>query len=271
MAATASFLTTSVTKLELLCNGNSLGTATGFFYKHQSNWYLVTNWHVLSGRYPKNGQPRHESGAVPDECRFFYCHLKSEQLAWAEATYKLEHPDQGNTLWLQHPSEGQQVDIAVLPIEASHIGLAKDFFDPSGCDPDMLVDLGGEVFLPGYPLGLSASGLMPIWKRASLASSLEFGEGINKFFYVDTATREGMSGAPCIAISNWKHYALDRATNKVRVVERPLSWRLLGVYSGRLNPSDNFEAQIGLVWRETLIEEIIGGGVNGDFHLESHL
>jgi len=112
--------------------------------------------------------------------------------------------------------------------------LAKDLFDSNGHDPDMLIDLGDNLFLPGYPLGLSAGGLLPIWKRASLASSLEFGQGINCFFYVDTATREGMSGAPCLAISNWRHYSLDRATNNVSVVERPLSWRLLGVYSTRV-------------------------------------
>jgi hypothetical protein len=123
----------------------------------------------------------------------------------------------------------------------------------------MYIDLGGEVFLPGYPLGLTGGGGLPIWKRASLASSLEMGHGLDRFFYVDTATREGMSGAPCLAISNWRHYSLDRTTNEMRVVERPLSWRLLGVYSGRRNPSDSFEAQIGLVWREPLIFETIVG------------
>jgi hypothetical protein len=41
------------------------------------------------------------------------------------------------------------------------------------------------------------------------------------------------------------------------IVERPLSWRLLGVYSGRKNPTDGFEAQIGLVWRENLIFETL--------------
>jgi hypothetical protein len=138
-----------------------------------------------------------------------------------------------------------------------------------GHDPDMFIDLGHELFLPGYPLGLSAGGLLPIWKRASLASSLEFRHGINRFFFVDTATREGMSGAPCLATSNWKHYAMDRPTGKVRVVERPLSWRLLGVYSGRRTPSDSFEAQIGIVWRETTIFETITGQTRASVKLRT--
>lgn len=68
-----------------------------------------------------------------------------------------------------------------------------------------------------------------------------------------------MSGAPCLAISNWRHYSMDRATGKVRIVENPLSWRLLGVYSGRKNASDSFEAQIGLVWRENLMLDVVRG------------
>jgi hypothetical protein len=170
-------------------------------------------------------------------------------------------------MWFQHPDEGQAVDIGVLPIEDKHKGKAKDFQDPGGNDPNMFIDLGDVIFLPGYPLGLSANGFMAIWKRASLASSLEFGDGINRYFYVDTATREGMSGAPCLAISNWRHYSLDRATNKASVIERPISWRLLGVYSGRLNPSDSFEAQIGLVWRDNLMFEVLNGKIPAQVEL----
>jgi hypothetical protein len=141
--------------------------------------------------------------------------------------------------------------------------------EPEAHDEDMFLDLGAEVFLPGFPLGMAAdtNGLMPLWKRASLASSLEFGHSMNQFFYVDTATREGMSGAPCLAISNWRHYSMDKATNKVRVVERPLSWRLLGMYSGRRNASDSFEAQIGIVWRETLVFETLYGSSNATVQL----
>ena len=259
MAATGNFLSTSITKLEMLCDGQPLGGGTGFFYKHNAKWYVVTNWHVLSGRHPLTGQPRHSSAAVPNQCRFYFTSLTDAGVHWGAVTYWLAHPSSGVATWFQHPIEGQAVDIAALPIEEIHKGKARDLQDSGGNAPDMFIDLGAEVFLPGYPLGLSANGLMAIWKRASVASSLEFGEGINRYFYVDTATREGMSGAPCLAISNWQHYEVDRTTNKVSIVERPLSWRLLGIYSGRLNPSDSFEAQIGKVWRENLMFDVLNG------------
>ena len=34
----------------------------------------------------------------------------------------------------------------------------------------------------------------------------------------------------------------------------------LGVYSGRLSSKDEFEAQLGIVWRASVIEEIIRSG-----------
>jgi hypothetical protein len=58
MPGTANLLTLSITKIELLCKDHLLGKATGFFLKYQSNWFLVSNWHVFSGRDPKSGQPQ---------------------------------------------------------------------------------------------------------------------------------------------------------------------------------------------------------------------
>jgi hypothetical protein len=261
MAATGNFLNASITRLESLCRGKQIGTA--------SDWFIVTNWHVLAGRENTTGQPKRASGEVPDECRFYLASLRDEALVWTTVVYPLGDSLNQTAHWFQHPTEGQDIDVGTLPIKSTEIGFAKDFMDPTGHDPDMFIDLGHELFLPGYPLGLSAGGLLPIWKRASLASSLEFGHGINRFFFVDTATREGMSGAPCLATSNWKHYAIDRPTGKVRVVERPLSWRLLGVYSGRRTPSDSFEAQIGIVWRETTIFETITGQTRASVKLRT--
>jgi hypothetical protein len=269
MTTTANLLTLSITKIELLCNDNLLGKATGFFLKYQSNWFLVSNWHVFSGRDPISGQPKNKFCAVPDACRFHFASQEGGRTTFTPVIHSLGDASNQEATWFQHPIRGQDFDVAVLPIEANEVGVAIDLFDSRGHNPDMLIDLGDNLFLPGYPLGLSADRYMPIWKRASLASSLEFGQGINCFFYVDTATRGGMSGAPCLAISNWQHYSLDRATNELSVVDRPWSWRLLGVYSGRLNPSDSFEAQIGIVWRDNLITETILQRSRGNVRLTS--
>lgn len=257
MPALGTFFACTFTKLEMLCQGRQIGTATGFFFKQDGSWYLVTNWHVLSGRDNSTGQPRNNHGAVPDHCRFRVGFLSPAGLVWQEALGSLGDATLGSATWFEHPAYGQQADVAALPLGPLPVGLAKDLLDPEGNSPNMFIDLGAELFLPGYPLGLAANGNMAIWKRASLASSLEFGQGINHSFYVDTATREGMSGAPCFAVSNWRHYEMERSSTKLNVVERPGAWRFLGVYSGRRNKNDGFEAQIGVVWRENLVLETI--------------
>lgn len=255
MAATAHYLNSNIINLLLFSNGNHIGSATGFILKYKNDWFLVTNWHVLSGRDPTDGQSRNQNSAIPDTVKFNVLHFESN--VFFPKMHEVKLLDwSGDSLWFHHPIHGQNVDIACLLISESQKGTAKDLLEPGGNDPEMFIDMGHDLFLPGFPLGFSANGL-PIWKRASLASSLEFDHGMKYFFYVDTATREGMSGSPCLAISNWKHYSLDRATGKVKVVEQPMSWRLFGIYSGRRNPSDGFEAQIGIVWRETLMLEIL--------------
>jgi hypothetical protein len=259
VAAIANFLQTSITRIELSYGALSLGCETGFFLKMNGDWFLVSNWHVFSGRDANTGQARNKDRIAPDACAFFTFELSNNKLITRQHQRALGDLSTGTATWFQHPSFGQRVDVGALPLENFVPGKAKDLLDPTGHDDSMWIDLGGELFLPGYPLGLAAPGGMAIWKRASLATSTEFGEGMDRFVLVDTASREGMSGAPCLALANWQYYALDRATGKMNVKNRPLSCRLLGVYSGRLNARDDLGAQLGVVWRENLIFETIEG------------
>lgn len=54
-----------------------------------------------------------------------------------------------------------------------------------------------EVFMLGYPKGLTLQGSIPVWKPGSIASEPLFAilDGAPAFF-VDALTRDGMSGAP---------------------------------------------------------------------------
>ena len=263
MAATASFITRSLTRVIATRDGRDIAPATGFFLKFAGNWYLVSNWHVFSGCNPATGQPLSRSGIVPDGCRFFSLSLSDKGIQWTPRHISFGSAIEGTALWYQHPVFGQAADVAALPIGAEDIGKAIDLLDDAGHAAEMFIDLGQELFLPGYPLGLTGGGQFPLWKRATLASSLEWGPGVDRYLYVDTASREGMSGSPCFAISNWKHYRLDRETGKFNAVRRPMSWRLIGIYSGRRKVRDDLGAQIGIVWRERLITETIEGQANG--------
>jgi len=54
-------------------NGDQvLGTATGFIVQKGSNYYLITNWHVVSGRHPETNQVQNQLGLTPDAILIWY-------------------------------------------------------------------------------------------------------------------------------------------------------------------------------------------------------
>ena len=48
--------------------------------------------------------------------------------------------------------------------------------------------------------------------------------------------------------------------NVITVTSGPAN-KFIGVYSGRLRSQDPLDAQIGMVWSDTYIDEIIDGGL----------
>jgi hypothetical protein len=63
--------------------------------------------------------------------------------------------------------------------------------------PDLLVGIGMDVFVLGYPFGPGKTGL-PVWKRGSIASEPDLVPQVENYLLVDTASRPGMSGSPVI-------------------------------------------------------------------------
>lgn len=74
------------------------------------------------------------------------------------------------------------------------------------------------------------------------------------YYLVDTASRPGMSGAPVI-LRSWTN---DYIEGGMRALSDKAATNLIGVYSGKLVASSE-EAQIGMVWHELYIMDIIAG------------
>jgi hypothetical protein len=246
------------TKLHLSCQQKSMSVATGFYYVHSDQLYLVSNWHVFSGRHPDTGQPLHSSSFVPDQVTHSFARSEDKQVVWRNNSTELFLPD-GNVRWIQHPTLGQRVDIAAL-----HVGPSKVFqcfeLAPTDSNPEMVVEVGQDIFILGHPNGLAVQAGIPIWKRGSIATepSLPISE-LDKFL-VDSATREGMSGSPVLAIARGSY-----RTQTAMVIGS--ANRFLGVYSGRIGSKDDFGNQLGTCWGAKYIEEIITGQTPGDYQL----
>ena len=161
--------------------------------------------------------------------------------------------------WLVHPDFGERVDVVAIEIDMP-LGdkiLYLNEFDFDEYKP-LIAD---DVYILGFPYGNRGGGNFPIWKKGSIATEPDIPlDGLPKM-YVDTASREGMSGAPVI-YRRWCFYGLKEGK---LVGESGIGeiQNFVGVYSGRIKNSldkDNLEAQLGVVWNASVIREIITGG-----------
>ncbi|HWW46265.1 MAG TPA: hypothetical protein VNZ94_00300 [Xanthobacteraceae bacterium] len=125
------------------------------------------------------------------------------------------------------------------------------------------VRVGSEVFILGYPLGLASQGVVPIWKRGSLASEpLIKIEGDIPIIFVDALTRHGMSGSPVLYLGP---EVIDHTGMPFGPPRQPHEqpW-LIGVYAGRRVASeDELQMALGRVWKRDLLDEIFFHRVPG--------
>jgi hypothetical protein len=257
------YLSLCVTPLRLFSGDHPLSNATGYFYSHDGAIWLVSNWHVYAGRNPRTGQPLSKTGATPDRVEYWTGrHVKDDYYEWDQRWEPLVSAS-GDAQWRQHPSHGQNVDVAALSLGARPefadlaINTQRDYFAPT------VLRMGAEVFLLGYPLAIEGNGKSPIWKRGSLATFPEGELAGRKAYLIDSATREGMSGAPVIFPETMlmnMHYGGIR-TEIAR-------YRLGGTYSGRFEKKDELGASLAVAWHSAYLDEILSGGRNGDFVLQ---
>jgi len=250
-------------RINLLCNDNPIGNATGFFYEYDNNLYVVSNWHVFSGRNPNTGQPRHPSGGVPDTIEMALW-LKQRIGDWNLTRMSTDDVN-GEALWLQHPA-GQDVDVAVCRVNQISDEIAIYSLPRPDETLDMAVEVAMDVFIVGFPLGLSHQNVFPVWKRGSVATEPQLQINDLPVFLVDSATREGMSGSP-VYLRSFGHCIHENGN--ISLSDRPVS-RFVGVYSGRYGADDESAAQLGRVWHRNVIIEIIEGGVKGSYEIKSH-
>jgi hypothetical protein len=234
-----------------------LATGTGFFVRRGRGLYLVTNYHVASGRHPDTGQAMHRSGLVTEFLMLTAMRpIAKDRIEWD--TIEVSTVEAGangveRALWLEHPAHGRLVDVVAIPIDDSIVsGYDIRPYDLEAWVPSMPLQLGvgGDVSIVGFPFGKPASGAFAVWTHGFLASEpLVDYEGRPRFL-IDAKTREGQSGAPVI-VHNPSPLGVD-LDGKVQQLGGAVT-QLIGVYSGRVNLSED----IGFVWRAQAIVDII--------------
>lgn len=276
----------------LMYDGQGLiSTGTAFFYYVDSCWFLITNWHNISGKHFLNKQPL-PSGRLPTYIKAkISAYIGDGNLTLNEFVPTAQRVDiyqDHSPVWYEHPTLGSDCDVVAIPMER-----------PQSC-PEFMhnavnlisriripVKPGSSSFVIGFPKSLSIGFGLPLWKSGYVASEphypITIGGEVSEVggmknakqlpaFYIDSQTREGMSGAPVFAsyMGNWD------MTNPYEPINPsdPNFWdrddillgenrmEFVGCYSGRIGKNEE-GAALGLCWTVKTLDEICTGRVAG--------
>jgi hypothetical protein len=244
---------TVTTRITTFFRDMPIATATGFFCKVRDQTFLVTNWHVVTGRHSENLTPLNSMCALPDRFSFLAgCRGRIGEWITVEVPlYDAPALEGGTPTWFEHPVHGHKVDAVAIPVDIP-TDAEVHAIDKVNTVPKMLLTVSREVFVLGYPKGIDGGRGFPIWKRASIATEPNVAlDGLPKTL-IDTATREGMSGGPVIAVADGP-FDVEGPQPAYRLPGRV--YRFVGIYSGRLGDKE-VEAQLGIVWRERAVSDI---------------
>jgi len=262
-------------------NDRKVGSGSGFFHTREGKSYLITNWHVLTGRNPK--YPEQLLEGYPTSPSAFTIHLsrKVDPNHFVPSdTYPLYNGD-GSPRWFEtinpNRNSSDKIDLAALMFDFS---VADDkplitpieLFAPNGKD---YLYVGRDVVIVGYPFGINGLNPYPIWKHGYVASEPSLLVGGMPKFYIDSPGRPGMSGSPVFMIS--KGIGVSKQTAKVfqdgnsedalealhslnlddlKNMQEVNILQFAGVYSGTVGDNSLERLRVGVAWHAAMVDQL---------------
>jgi len=230
-----------------LAGNNYIGNATGFLWIDvpTSQYYLVTNYHVLAGKHPITGEVEDPNGRTPTIIRVF--HNSSKLGEWKPVDYPIFDKD-GHPKWKEHPKFGSKIDVVLLAIDLP-LGVTGYAINDQKW-VDLQLRPAENVSIIGFPYGETAGGLFGIWQTGYIASEPELDFSGLPAILVDSKAWPGNSGSPVIArrYGSWskKDGSQGFGAGNSFVTD------FIGIYSGRLG-----KAEMKYVWKRSVIEDIL--------------
>lgn len=244
--------------VEMFFNDIKLSNATCFFTKRGEKRFLITNWHVVSGKDSDTLQCLDKNAAIPNKLRIYLPAKSDDNDALFDDNFvELDLYDiEGNKVWYDMQKDGQMIDVAVIPIKCEIDKFILDIEDAEEPFNEYVnISIADEIYIIGFPFG-RIGGILPIWKKASVASEPSLDLYGMPYYFADTATKAGMSGSPVILYQK-RPVVLSESMNGKYSRHRT---KFVGIYSGRIgaNTENKNDAQLGRVWKAEVIDEIIG-------------
>lgn len=236
--------------IEIYFNDDPLGHATAFIWREHDINFLITNWHVIAGKNPITGELLDKTGGRrPNNIKLFGFHSDNISNRFVKT---FDFYLNGKPQWYEHPIHREKVDViavALAPTDEFKVFPVNNFNIS-----DLKIDIGGDVFALGYPFKPRKENFwLPVWKRGSIATEPDIDQDALPFLYVDSATRNGMSGSPVII----KNQGIG-ISSKNDILLGDTGFSFVGIFSGRLTGEES-EIQLSRVWKSKVIAEIING------------
>lgn len=253
------FSLTSI-RLTMMRDDMELAVGSGMLWKNGDKRAIVTAWHNLTGVHFETRKSLSAMGARPNK-------LKATFLTGAGGTVVNLIADLRTATdactWYVHRHGSEKVDLAVLPIPLEFPKTSINLCANELAEASIAINVGSELSIVGYPMGIERMGL-PIWKRATLAIEpmAIFDDDTNRFAIVDSATRQGLSGAPVYA----RREGMALSADGKMTFATSSSTRIFGIYTGRLAHSDALDAQLGIVWPIQYVREMFENGIQDNFN-----
>ncbi|CAA6805394.1 MAG: Unknown protein [uncultured Sulfurovum sp.] len=279
----------SVVHLSIRRDKIKLAVGTGVLYQKDNETYIVTAWHNISGRHTETLGLLSKELAIPNNiiASIDVQVKQGESVSFIRMSITIPLLiENKRTTYFIHSQGYPKVDVVAIPIDLDKEYIMESSIasgekvdlpiqlrskQPHGLTMDIIhiqdtefknYDIGDysdalyvsdEVFIIGYPKGITDYTGQAIWKRATIATSPHLRWQQQEQFLVDCASKEGMSGAPVI------YYCRDGKINTGNIYYKgsePISI-FHGIYVGRVGSTSEFEAQVGKVWKRKIIDEII--------------
>ena len=228
--------------------------ATGFFYKG----HLVTNWHVLSGRNFKTGEPnkinkeqiQNETTPIdasdPDTLEIYFNSVNLEEVKRIRIGLK---DKEGQPIWTNSKLQ-YHCDLATIRFnirKITELGFIATAVEELPLIDEYFTVPGDKVNIIGFPRGALSTNALPFWKTCFVANDHDIEIKNLEMFYVDGTTKSGLSGSPVFQII----LPLDRRNKKTVLNKSKIVF--LGVYSGRRQENLN----LGGVWKRNILDRMM--------------
>lgn len=193
-----------------------VNVGTGFIISHMGIDFLVSNYHVITGKDPSSGQKLNE---LTDTCTSIIVWFRSKTDIPFNKLYIQLYDSLGRLFSIYHANKDTLLDIAVIPLPKNNLPLSTKKYTISFNEVDTMINWpeNKKIYVVGFPKDFLDDEWKPkIVQANSVTQKVRGNFTIPNIFFDDTTSR-GMSGSPTYIQKNEKSKPLLVAINTMNI------------------------------------------------------